>query len=96
MGELTVNGYYTLVMTLKSDLELRVGRRESDGEIRLSALTPQVLQLSVSYKGDRASSVVLILSQVRQLRQALAEFEEHMATDNSKPEKWNRVERRGR
>ena len=83
-------------MTLKPDLELKVGRRESDGEIILSPLTPHILQLTVSYKGDRASSVVLTLSQLQALRQALAELEAHMATDNSKPEKWNRVERRGR
>ena len=83
-------------MTSKPNVELRVGRREHDGEIRLSTLTPQVLQLSVSYKGDRASSVVLTLSQVQTLRQALAEFELHMETDTSKTEQWNQVERRAR
>jgi hypothetical protein len=83
-------------MTLKKDLELKVGRRESDGEILLSPLTPHALQLTVSYKGDRASSVVLTLLQVQSLRQALAEFEVHMETDDSKSEKWNNVERRGK
>ncbi len=83
-------------MTLKSDVELKVGRRESDGEIRLSSITPHILQLSVSYKGDRASSVVLTLSQVQRLKQVLTEFEQHMETDNSKPESWNQVERRAR
>lgn len=83
-------------MTLKCDVELRVGRREHDGEIRLSPVTPQVLQLSVSYKGDRASSVVLTLSQVQMLRQALAEFELQMELDNSKPTNWNQVERRAK
>jgi hypothetical protein len=81
-------------MRLTPEMELRVGRREHDGEIRLSPLTPQVLQLSVSYKGDRASSVVLTLSQVQTLRQALAEFELQMEIDDSKPAKWNQVERR--
>jgi hypothetical protein len=83
-------------MTLKPDVELRVGRREHDGEIRLSALTPQVLQLSVSYKGDRASSVVLTLRQVQTLKQALAEFELQMERDPGRPEQWNQVERRAR
>ncbi len=83
-------------MTLKTDVELRVGRRESDGEIKLASLTPQVLQLSVSYKGDRASSVVLTLTQVQALKQALAAFELQMETDNLTSEKWNRVERRRR
>ena len=83
-------------MTLKPDLELKVGRRESDGEILLSPLTPHALQLTVSYKGDRASSVVLTLLQVQTLRQALAEFELHMEQDDSKPESWNKVERRGK
>lgn len=83
-------------MTLKTDVELRVGRRESDGEIKLAPVTPEVLQLSVSYKGERASSVVLTLSQVQALRQALGEFELQMETDKRDPEKWNLVERRRR
>ena len=83
-------------MTLKPELELRVGRRGHDGEIRLSPLTRHVLQLSVSYKGDRASSVVLTLSQLQTLRKALEEFERHMETETGNPEQWNQVERRGR
>jgi hypothetical protein len=81
-------------MTLKPDIEFRVGRRMPDGEIKLSALTPQILQLTVSHKGERASSVVLTRTQVQTLRLALAEFELSMETDDRRPEKWDGNERR--
>lgn len=57
------------------DIELRVGRRESDGVIELSAALPRLLTLRVSSHGERAANVVLTREQVRQLRHALARIE---------------------
>jgi len=75
------------------DIEFRVGRRSVDGIIRLSALAPQLLQLTVSYKGERSSSVVLTRSQIQAFRQALGEYELAMAEEDQS-EAWDKNERR--
>ena len=75
------------------DIEFRVGRRSVDGTIRLSALAPQLLQLTVSYKGERSSSVVLTRSQVQAFRQALGDYELAMAEEDQS-ETWDKNERR--
>ena len=81
-------------MSKGKEVELKVGRRSIDGIVRLSNHPPQLLQLSVSYKGERASSVVLTRSQLRVLQQALAEFEEAMTSETGSLEKWDHSERR--
>jgi preprotein translocase subunit Sec63 len=83
-------------MRIHRDIELRVGRRVEDGIVRLSVLQPQLVQLSVNYKGERSSSVVLTRSQVQALRQALAEYELIMESDDVQPETWDKNERRAR
>ena len=79
---------------IKTDLEFKVGRRSTDGTIKLSTLSPQLIQLSVSYKGERASSVVLTRSQVQILRQTLGEYELLLTADDEQPDSWNHNERR--
>jgi len=81
-------------MSIHRDIELQVGRRVEDGIVRLSALQPHLVQLSVSYKGQRSSSVVLTRSQVQALQQALAEYEQIMESDNLQSEPWDENERR--
>jgi hypothetical protein len=80
------------------EIELRVGRRRVDGTVRLSAYQPELLQLSVNYKGEykgeRSSSVVLTRAQVQALRQELAEYELARATDEGQSEEWDHQERR--
>ncbi|MBA2526990.1 MAG: hypothetical protein H0V18_14595 [Pyrinomonadaceae bacterium] len=61
-------------MSDPKEIEFKVGRRTSDGTVRLSTYLPHLLALSVSYKGERATSVVLTRDQLRQLRHALAEL----------------------
>ena len=75
------------------DIEFRVGRRSVDGTIRLSELAPQLLQLTVSYKGERSSSVVLTRSQIQAFRQALGEYELAMPEEDQS-ETWDKNERR--
>jgi hypothetical protein len=81
-------------MTKSRDVELRVGRRSTDGVVRLSPITPALLQLSVSYKGERSASVVLTRQQIQGLRQALTEFENEMPPTNDPPDTWDNHERR--
>jgi len=84
----------TWVMSIERDIEFRVGRRAEDGTIRLTAYPPQLVQLSVSYKGERSSSFVLTRSQVSSLRQTLEQFERAMDGADSHSEVWDGNERR--
>ena len=61
-------------MVTDKEIRLRVGSGAQRGDVRLSTFLPLVLTLSVSYKGERAATVVLTDEQVRQLRQALDEL----------------------
>lgn len=79
---------------IEHDIEFRVGRRAVDGTVKLSAHSPQLVQLSVSYKSERASSVVLTRAQIQALRQALAEYELAMGGDDESTERWDHSERR--
>jgi hypothetical protein len=49
--------------------------------------------LTVSYKGERSSSVVLTRSQIQAFRQALGEYELAMA-EEGQSETWDSNERR--
>ena len=60
--------------------ELRVGVGQPSGRVRLSAQGPLGLMLSVTYKGERAASVLLTPEQVRELRAALDEIETAIET----------------
>jgi hypothetical protein len=76
------------------ETEFKVGRRSVDGVVKLSAYQPELIQLSVSYKGERASSVVLTRTQVQALRQALAEYELSMGAEDGQQANWDQHERR--
>jgi hypothetical protein len=81
-------------MSNQREVELKVGRRAIDGLVRISAHPPQLVQLSVSYKGERAASVVLTRAQVKALREYLAEFEADLPEEVKSPEVWNADDRR--
>ena len=61
-------------MTRDKEINLRVGKGTHRGSVSLSALLPEVLTLSVSYKGERAATVTLTSEEVQQLRRALDEI----------------------
>lgn len=81
-------------MNRTREVELQVGRRSSDGSIRLSAYPPQLVQLTVSYKGRQSASVLLTQEQIRELRDALADYIEKVAPDPDAKETWDHTERR--
>ena len=81
-------------MAKTREVELKVGRRATDGTVRLSAYPPQLLQLSVSYKGERSASVLLTQEQIQALRSALDEFVETAAPPSEPTETWDQTERR--
>jgi hypothetical protein len=81
-------------MAKSRDIELQVGRRANDGTVKLSAYPPELLQLSVSYRGERSASVLLTRQQIQQLRQALTEFENEMPPPSETTETWDNQERR--
>ena len=80
-------------MAKTREVEFKVGRRATDGIVRLSAYPPQLLQLSVSYKGERSASVLLTQEQIQALRTALDDFVEAVAPQ-SETETWDQTERR--
>jgi hypothetical protein len=81
-------------MSSAREIELSVGRRSLDGIVRLTAHPPQLMQLSVSYKGERSSSVVLTRSQTEALQYALADFVALLSTEEECPPQWDLAERR--
>ena len=81
-------------MAKTREVEMKVGRRATDGAVRLSAYPPQLLQLSVSYKGERSASVLLTQEQIRALRAALDDFVEAEAAQSETTETWDQTERR--
>ena len=76
------------------EVELKVGRRSSDGTVRLSAYPPQLVQLSVSYRNRQSASVLLTQEQIRELRAALDEYIDELAPDSQSKETWDHTERR--
>jgi hypothetical protein len=61
-------------MARDKEINLKVGKGRQRGHVSLSALLPEALTLSVSYKGERAATVMLTSEQLQQLRQALDEI----------------------
>jgi hypothetical protein len=81
-------------MAKTREVELKVGRRSTDGTVRLSAYPPQLVQLSVSYKSERSASVLLTQDQIQALRAALDEFVDEAAPQSETTETWDQTERR--
>jgi hypothetical protein len=78
----------------KRDVELKVGRRSADGIVRISAYPPQLVQLSVGYRGQQSASVLLTQEQIRALRDALGNYIEEAAAEHETNQTWDHTERR--
>ena len=57
------------------EIELKVGRESQPGTVQVSSFLSDLITLSVSYRGERAATVLLTREQVRKLREALAEID---------------------
>jgi len=76
------------------DIELKVGRRSADGIVRLSAYPPQLVQLTVTYRGHQSASVLLTQEQIRELQNALGNFIEKAPAERETNQTWDHTERR--
>jgi hypothetical protein len=76
------------------DIELKVGRRSADGIVRLSAYPPQLVQLTVTYRGQQSASVLLTQEQIRELRDALSNYVEEAQAKRETNQTWDHTERR--
>ena len=77
------------------DIELKVGRRSADGIVRLSAYPPQLVQLTVAYRGQQSASVLLTQEQIRALQDALENYiVPANPPDGESNETWDHTERR--
>ena len=81
-------------MNKQREVEFKVGRRSTDGIVKLSLYPPELVQMSVSYKGERSASVVLTREQIQVLREALTQFENEIQTASEITETWDHRERR--
>jgi hypothetical protein len=83
---------------MKHEIEIRTGRRDSDGQLRLSVFMDDLLALTLEGHGERAPTLLLTLEQARRLQAALSELircaEESASQEQMKAEDWQGVERR--
>ncbi len=84
---------------MKHEIEIRTGRRDGDGQIRVSVFMDDLLALTLEGHGERAPTLLLTLEQARRLREVLADLtrraeEAIQEKDNHKPEAWRGEERR--
>ena len=87
-------------MTLmEHEVEIRTGRRDGDGQIRVSLFMDEMIALTLEGHGERAPTLLLTLEQARRLQSALAELiplveEALLAEERAKDEAWAGDERR--
>lgn len=83
---------------MKHEVEIRTGRRDGDGQIRVSVFMDDLLALTLEGHGERAPTLLLTLEQARRLQSALAELtgraEEAVREEKHKTEAWRGEERR--
>lgn len=83
---------------MKQEVEIRTGRREQDGQIRVSVFMDELLALTLEGHGERAPTLLLTLEQARRLQDVLAELTLSLESGARKQqtESWQGEERRRR
>ena len=78
------------------EVEIRTGRRNEDGQIRVSVFMDELLALTLEGHGERAPTLLLTLEQARKLQDALAQLTRHLesASREQQTKKWQGEERR--
>jgi len=59
---------------MEHEVEIRTGRRDGDGHIRVSIFADEMVALALEGHGERAPTLLLTLEQARKLHAALAEL----------------------
>jgi hypothetical protein len=59
---------------MEHEVEIRTGRRDGDGHIRVSIFAEEMVALALEGHGERAPTLLLTLEQARKLQAALAEL----------------------
>jgi hypothetical protein len=77
-------------------VEIRTGRRNEDGQIRVSIFMDELLALTLEGHGERAPTLLLTLEQARKLQDALAQLTRHLESESREQQtkKWQGEERR--
>lgn len=79
-------------------VEIRTGRRDGDGLIRVSLFMDEMLALSLEGHGERAPTLLLTLEQARRLQDALAKLiplaEGGAHKEKDPPQPWRGEDRR--
>ena len=83
---------------MKQEVEIRTGRREQDGQIRLSIFMDELLALTLEGHGERAPTLLLTLEQARKLKEALSDLTRQVESSarRAQAETWQGEERRRR
>ena len=90
---------------LDRDVSISTGRRDGDGQLRLSVFAGDLLAVTLEGYGERAPTVLLTAEQAARLRDALSDLLPLLAAASSSPqqretagaqEQWPDVERRRR
>ena len=83
---------------MKQEVEIRTGRREQDGQIRVSIFMDEMLALTLEGHGERAPTLLLTIEQARRLQETLSELigKVESATQKQQSEAWQGEERRRR
>lgn len=83
---------------MEHEIEIRTGRRDGDGQIRVSVFMDDLLALALEGHGERAPTLLLTLEQARRLQSTLAELLPLMEASRRKEESdsraWQGDERR--
>ena len=59
---------------MEHEVEIRTGRRDGDGHIRVSIFADEMVALTLEGNNERAPTLLLTLEQARKLQAALAEL----------------------
>ncbi|MDT4954942.1 MAG: hypothetical protein QOJ02_3080 [Acidobacteriota bacterium] len=80
-------------------VDIRTGRRDGDGHVRVSIFADDMVALTVEGHGERAPTLLLTLEQARKLQEALAELIP-LVEESERKERpagsWQGIERRHR
>lgn len=80
------------------EVDIRTGRREGDGHLRVSIFMEDMVALTLEGHGERAPTLLLTLEQARRLQSALTELipliEKATREEKERAEAWKGEERR--